>query len=198
MFNRLFDMLDGAAALRAALPVVRAARGAEARALAFGLFCCAVIFGWLAWYFDIDTTLQYTRGWHSTIMATLADSFLVYGPALLWLITLAPTIIRQSMSGVAVKFTPVAWMILVLNAFDMRTDWPRVRELFDQPLAWSLFDFAGPLHGALWYLARAVFLLFATDLFEVIFLVCVVSLIVALINSVRPAQGAGQGAGAKP
>lgn len=191
MLNRLFDMLDGAAALRVALPVVRAARGAEARALAIGLFCCTLIFGWLAWYFDIDTTLAYTRSWHSTIMATLADSFLVYGPAILWLITLAPTIIRQSMSGVASRFTPVAWMILVLNAFDMRTDWPRVKDLFDQPVAWSLFNFAGPVQGVLWYLARAVFLLFATDLFEVIFLVCLVSLLIAVINSARSAQSAG-------
>lgn len=189
--QRLFDLLDGAAALRVALPWIRQYRGAEARALAVGLACCALVFGWLAWYFDIDTTLQYTRGWHSTIMATLADSLLVFGPAILWLITLAPTIIRQSMSGAASRFQPLAWFILVLNAFDMRTDWPRVKDLFDTPQAWGLFDFAGLLQGPLWFATRAVFLLFATDLFEIILLVCLACMLVAFVNSWRGARSAG-------
>ena len=194
MFSKLFDLLDGAAALRVALPWIRQYRGAEARAMLVGLVVCDLVFGWLAWYFDIDTTMSYTREWHSAIMATLADSLLIYGPAILWIVTLAPTIIRQSMSGAAQRFAPMAWLIVVLNAFDMRTDWPRVRDLFETSVVWDLFSFAGPVQGLVWWLARWVMLLFATDLFEVCLLVCVACTIYALVGSV----GRQQQAGARP
>jgi hypothetical protein len=188
--NALIAMMDVAGAVRAATGWAKGLRGPEARIALLGALLCDAILGWLAWYFDISTTLAYARQIHNVVLASVTGTVLAYGPLILAIITIAPTALRQTLSGVAGRLKALAAGIILLNLFDARTDWPRVKALFDHPLAWDLFSFAQvdgstALQGLLWGGFRLFFLFLATDVFEVLFVAMVVATILLLVNSFR-------------
>lgn len=198
-------MLEVAPAIRAATGWARGLRGAEARIALLGmLFVVDPVLAWLCWYFDIDSTYQYAKTIQSAVLATLTQDMLIYGPLILIVITIAPTALRQTLSGVAGKLKVLVAAIVLLNLFDAKTDWPRVKALFDHPLAWDLFSFAQingstVLQGVLWGAARIIFLFLATDVFEIVLVAMLCATVLLMINSVRgPAATTGATTRLKP
>lgn len=192
MLDTFFAIMEVGPAVRWAVEWAKAKRGSEASVALIGMLFCDVIFCWCAWYFDISTTLEYTRGIENVVASSFATDALVIGPIVLIVATLAPTAIRQTLAGSAAHFKMIAVIFIILNLFDAKTDWPRVRDLFDKPLMWDLFSFAQigdstMLQGVLWWVVRGLFLLLATDVFEVVAVASLVATVILLVGSFRKA-----------
>jgi len=189
--KRLFDLMDVSKALTSAVAWAKSVRGPEAGILALWFFLLDLAFGWLCWYFDIESTLVWARGVQPTVMNSLSAQFLTWTPLILILIALVPTLMRQSLAQLAGKLQLIAALLFVVGMFDVQTDWPRTAAFFDLPVVWNIFAWAGPAQGLVWAASRLVFLFFATDGFEVIFIVSVVcTVILAMQTGKNPAVAA--------
>ena len=187
----IFGLLNVAPAVRAATGWARSLRGAEARVALIGAVIVDMILGWCTWFFDVEPTYMYAQTIHNGVMSTLTEGALVYGPFILILLTIAPTAMRQTLSGVASRLQILIGVIIILELFDARTDWPRVRDLFDTAAAWDFFSFAGQAQGVLWFIARGFLWFMATDGFEILFVAMTIATLILFVNSFRGASSAG-------
>lgn len=195
--NWFFALMEVGPAIRSATGWARSLKGAEARVALLGCLIVDVVLAWLTWFFDIQTTLIYAQQIQSKVLETLTEGALVYAPIMLIIITIAPTALRQTLSGVAQNLKFLAAAIVLINLFDARTDWPRVKELFDNPLMWDLFSWMqiggsdAPAY-AVWYVSRIVFWFMATDGFEVLLVAMLCATLLLVVNSFRRQSSAGQ------
>lgn len=183
--KKLFDLMDVSAALSSAVAWARSVGSAEARVLALWFVLMDVVFGWLCWYFDIESTMVWARGVQPTVMSGLSESLLLWAPAILLLIALVPTLMRQSLAQLAGKLQLIAALLFIVGMFDAQTDWPRTAAFFDLDVVWDIFHWAGPAQGLVWAASRIAFLFFATDGFEVIFIVSVVCTVILATKAGR-------------
>lgn len=179
--KKLLELMDISTALVSAVSWAKSVKGPEAGILAVWFLLIDLIMGWLCWYFDIESTMIWARGVQPTIMGSLSEQLLLWGPAILVLIALVPTLLRQSLAKLAGRLQLIAALLFLVGLFDVQTDWPRTAAFFNLDVVWNVFSWAGPAQGIVWALARLVFLFFATDGFEVIFVVsCACTLMLAM------------------
>lgn len=179
--KKLLELMDVSTALVSAVGWAKSIKGAEAGILAVWFLLIDLIMGWLCWYFDIESTMIWARGVQPTIMGSLSEQFLLWAPAILVLIALVPTLLRQSLAKLAGRLQLIAALLFLVGLFDVQTDWPRTAAFFNLDVVWNVFGWAGPAQGLIWALARLVFLFFATDGFEVIFVVsCACTVMLAM------------------
>lgn len=179
--KKLLELMDVSVSLTRAFAWAKSVRGPEAGILALWFLLLDLVFGWLCWYFDIESTLIWARGVQPTVMSGLSEQLLIWAPAILLLIALVPTLMRQSLARLGATVPLIAGLLFVVGMFDVQTDWPRTAAFFDLPVVWNVFGWAGPAQGLIWALARLVFLFFATDGFEVIFVVsCACTVMLAM------------------
>lgn len=159
-------------------------RGHSAKVALVGYGVCTIIFAWLSWYFDVDTTLQWSQNITNSITKTLAQSLLAWTPLVLICVTVFPTVIRQTLSRASKeRMTLSAALIFVLALFDVRTDWPRVRDFCAS--IYDLFDVFGPVQYLIWLVFRVFWLFMATDGFEIMFVVSFAGTLILAWNSTR-------------
>ena len=179
----LLSLMDLNAALRTAVAWARSEHGESARVTGIVFLLLALVFGFLSWYFDIESTIIFTRSLSTSILATLSLSVLVYAQLILLLIAAAPTLIRMSFSPLANRgFQLAAILVFMVGLLDARTDWPRTRAFFDS--LWFLFEPMGIAARPAWFISRLVWLFFATDGFEICFVVTLVCAVILIRNSV--------------
>lgn len=185
--KKILEWMDVSAALTQAVAWARSIHGPEARVLALWFLGIDLMMGWLCWYFDIETTLIWAKGVQPTVMGSISEQFLLYAPAILLLIALVPTLMRQSLSRLAERVQLIAGLLFIVGVFDVQTDFPRTKAFFDLDVVWNIFGWAGPMQGVVWFISRLVFLFFATDGFEIIFIVSVIcTVILASQSGSRP------------
>lgn len=186
MMSGLLDLFDVTVPLQVITWWAKKQRGYAARSAFFGFTVCMAVFGWLAWYFDMETTLEWAQRIHSQVLRTLAESALVYAPMILMIITVFPTVIRQTLSRASKERMMVAaLLIFCLALFDIRTDWPRVRDFC--AALYDLFDVFGPLQYIVWWIFRIFWLFMATDGFQILFVVCTAGAILCGFNGFKKA-----------
>lgn len=189
--KKLLDLMDVSVALTKAFTWAKSVPSAEAKVLALWFVGIDAIMGWLCWYFDIESTLVWARGVQPTVMASLNEQLLLWAPAILLMIALVPTLMRQSLARLGATIPLIGGLLFVVGMFDAQTDWPRTKAFFDLPVVWDVFGWAGPAQVVVWFAARLVFLFFATDGFEVIFIVsCVCTVLLATGSRTRATRQA--------
>lgn len=181
--KRLFDLMDISVALTIAVSWAKSIRGPQAGILACWFLLIDLIDGWLCWYFDIESTMEWAKGVQPTVMGSLSEQLLLWGPAILVLIALVPTLMRQSLSGLAQRLPIIAGLLFMVGLFDLQTDLPRSLAFFDLPVVWNIFAWAGSAQGIIWFVSRAIFIFFATDGFEIIFVVSMACTILLAMQS---------------
>lgn len=189
--KKLLELMDVSTALTESVSWARSVRGPEAGVLALWFLGIDLITGWLCWYFDIESTLIWARGVQPTVMGSVSEQFLLWAPAILLLIALVPTLMRQSLAKLAGRIQLIAALLFVVGMFDVQTDWPRTAAFFDLPVVWNVFAWAGPAQAIVWGASRLGFLFFATDGFEIIFIVsCVCTVILATQSRSKASRAA--------
>ena len=175
--DTIFEFCDLSVALDRTMAWARSLHGHTAKTMAS---CCAILaltFGVLSWYFDIDST----REWVSKAANGMAQAGQLadYAQLVLILVTIMPTLLRQTLAGPARQGLKVAsFTFFAVGIFDLQTDWPRVQVFCDA--IYPLFSPFGALQNVTWYLFRIVFAFVATDGFELLTACCVVATIVLL------------------
>jgi hypothetical protein len=175
--DTIFEFCDLSIALDRTMTWARSLHGYTARTMALCSAMLALIFGVLSWYFDIDSTHEWVSKGASGLAQAgqLAD----YAQITLILITIAPTLLRQTLAGVARQGLKVAsFAFFAVGIFDLQTDWPRVKVFCDA--MYPLFAPFGVLQGPVWYISRLVFAIVATDGFELLTVCCAVATVVLL------------------
>lgn len=188
--KKLLELMDVSTALTSAVSWAKTVRGPEAGVLAVWFLLVDLIMGWLCWHFDIESTMVWAKGVQPTIMHSLSEQVLLWAPFILVLIALVPTLMRQSLAGLASKVQLVAGLLFIVGMFDVQTDFPTTKAFFDLPVVWNIFGWAGPAQGLVWAASRLIFLFFATDGFEIIFIVsCACTVMLALGARQKKAAG---------
>lgn len=175
--DMLFEFCDLSVALEKIMAWARSIHGHTARMLSLWCAVLAVTFAALSWYFDVDSTHEWVSkaaGGLSQI-GKLAD----YAQIILILVTVAPTLLRQTLAGPARQGLKLAsFMFFAVGVFDLQTDWPRVKVFCDA--IYPLFNMFGALQDVIWYVFRAAFVLVATDGFELLTIACAAAAVVLL------------------
>jgi hypothetical protein len=155
-------------------------------------FPIMVFSGAFAWYFDISSTWEFSRGVSTLIAASLPPWMAAIGP-IMWLVivilSLSPTVMEMGGAFFArlnIWFFQV--MVWFFVAFDLFTDGPRVTEFLAiyQASLYSIPWIGGPVvYWTVWFF----FLLLGSYGFELIFVVAAVSF-AALLRKSKVAEAA--------
>lgn len=184
--NAILEAIDLGDNMDRAIKAVRVLRGVPALTLGAVLLLWCVPGGWLAWYFDLEPTLQWSAAAGDQVAPTLASEYRWLAPAIGVLLTLLPMLTEISFSKLAASGIRMAGMIVfVVSLFDVVTDWPRVAETADAAWQRGLFEGLSVLAGPAFYLARLLLLFMATAGFEMLFVICLVCGVLLIKNGTR-------------
>lgn len=178
MNKGFMNLIDLSVNIQRGLNAIRGISGGVAALMIVGLTVLACGLAPLVWFFDLDATLDYAQPMIDQMIPTLpvqdavAISYIVLG------ITILPTVVELLLPRIGANVQAAAFLVFLFSAIDAITDYPRVQSVL---VAYKpAFETYGVAGMALWYPLHLVILLFATFLFELLFVLCVV-LILALI-----------------
>lgn len=168
--DAFFDAIDVSTNIERGLRVVRNARGWTAAILATVLFAmCYFLAPWI-WYFDLDSTVEWTDIAINQIRPNLPTSAASYISAAVLGITLLPTLVEMFTSKFAAAGIKMAGILVYgFSLFDMVTDRPRVWQFVDG--FHNAFEGLGPLTTVVSTLVKILFLFLASFGFEALFVV---------------------------
>jgi hypothetical protein len=95
-------------------------------------------------------------------------------------VTCLPTIVELLLPRIGTNVQAAAFLVFGFSAVDAVTDWPRVHMVMQAYQGY--FSQWGVLGYGLWYVCHIPLLLFATFLFELLFVLCIVLIAVLLLK----------------
>lgn len=164
--ERIFDALDISSNIQRGLNAINSLYGIPAGVM---LVCIAGM-NWFAiwplcWYFDIDATRTFAEDWSRIILPSLPAYYAASIGAVVAAISLFPTFCEMFASRLArYGFVLASWLVFASAAFDLVTDWPRVRD-FTAPHN-DIFAPLGFLSAPAFWLYRAAWLVMGSFGFE--------------------------------
>ena len=179
--NWFFDSIDLSANIQRGLTAVRGVIGLPAYILGGALTLICVGLLPLVWFFDIDATLTAADSGINFIASSLPAQAAGAMSLVVLSLTLMPTLIELFGSRFAMaNIRLAAALVYLFSAFDMITDWPRVRD-FTASYQFAFNDlgfFATPV----FFVFRLFFLFMASFGFEMLLVVFAVCALVLFIN----------------
>lgn len=180
MNKGFLNMIDLSLNIQRALHAIRGISSGVAAIMIVGLTLVAAGIFPFMWYFDIDSTLDYAAPLIQHILPTLPVHSVTVGCYIVLAITLLPTVVELLLPRLGATIQAIAFAVFSFIAIDTLTDWPRVVTTMETYK--PEFEQYGIVGVILWYPSHVVLLLFATLLFELIFVICVVLIIVLIIR----------------
>lgn len=145
----------------------------------------------LVWYFDMSATLDYADPLIAQLIPSLPTPALASASFMVLTVTLLPTVVELLLPSIGERVPAAALLVFGFSVVDAVTDWPRVvatmavyRGGF---LRWGFWG------DVLWAILHPVLLLFATFLFELLFVLCVV-LILFLVMQIAQKEASWKAA----
>lgn len=184
--NRGFlNLIDLSLNIQRGLLAIRGVSGGVAALMAVGLTILACGLAPLVWFFDLSATIAYADPLVRELTPTLPGQFVAFATFVVLSLTLLPTIVELLMPRIGTQVQSAAFLVFLFSAVDAVTDWPRVAAT----MAAYHANFAqwGMAGNVLWFVLHPVLLLFATFLFELLFVLCCV-LILALVLKISSDQ----------
>lgn len=171
MMAQFFDAIDVSTNILRARAAIRNIYDIQALFLAVVLGVIVTALVPAVWYFDLDSTTDWTTRAAGDLVTQLPTEWSAAVVAITLAITLLPSAIEMfTVRFAQAKIIFFAHLIYAFSVFDLVTDWPRVYAFVNryQDAADQLGLFAGP---AMW-VARVLFLILASFGFEVILICC--------------------------
>lgn len=171
--KHFFDAIDISTNIERGLRVVKGVRGIPALLLMTVLFAmCYLLVPWI-WYFDLDSTVEWTNIAITQVQPSVSQAGEVIGFAVMG-ITLLPSLVEMFTAKFAAAGIRVAGILIYgFSLFDMITDRPRVWAFVEgfRPA----FDGLGLLTEGALLIIKVMFLFLASFGFEALFVVFLVS-----------------------
>jgi hypothetical protein len=145
--------------------------GLTARIYAMVLSTVAIAMGAFAWYFDYAATIVFAAPVMGQVVGSIPAGWGPYIPAIGFCITVAPTAIEMFAPRLTARSFLISLAFYGMLMFDVATDSPRVFATLNM-YADRFGD--GVIGQALYWIAYAILLLFASIGFELLFVVCAV------------------------
>jgi hypothetical protein len=179
--NRGFlQMIDLSTNIQRALFAVRGIGGGVAAIMAIGLTLLACGLLPLVWYLDVSATHNYAEPLITQVAPSLPAALAAQVAWIAVIITTMPTIVELFMPRIAERVPAVAFFVFGFILIDAITDYPRVAAIMQAYK--PEFDGYGFVGVALWYVGHIPFLLFATLLAELLFVLCIVLVAVLVMK----------------
>lgn len=193
--DKFFDSLDISSNIEKGLKAVNGMRGIPAGVMAT---CFTLMNYWaiwpLVWYFDYDATRSYVTDGVAVIAPSLPGVYVVSVGSVVMALSLFPTFCEMFASRLArFGFTLAGWLVYASAAFDLVTDWPRVRAFTAAHEA--AFSGWGWLATPLFWLYRAGMLVMGSFGFEAWLAVTVVltgALLLQMFIKSKPARSGAE------
>lgn len=155
----------------------------------------------LAWYFDLDSTIQATSQFRSTVVEAIPSAQMEWGWYLVLVFTLLPTAMEIFSAGFAKeKIAVLQIAVIALCIFDMVTDMPRVGSFlatydayFQNMLPGSPQIIQSVVGGITYAITYCLMLFMATFGFEMGTVVLVVSAILLFLREIFGSSGTSSG-----
>ncbi len=194
MNKGFLSLIDLSYNMQRALLAIRDIRGGVAAVMVVGITVLACGLLPLVWYFDISPTVDYADLWVRDLAATLpatlsgdcgsggidCETSLPFVSFAILFLTMLPTLCELLLPRIGANVRAAAFLIFLLSGIDAVTDWPRVAatlRLYEGDfMQWGI---AGRI---LWWLLHPILLLFATFLFELLFVLCLVLIVVLVFK----------------
>lgn len=177
-FLSAIDLSDN---LGRSLQAIRGIRGIHAYILSIALLIICIALWPLLWYFDIESTLQWTDRAAKQLAPTLGPSLIEYLDWFTLAITILPTMIELFGSRFArVGIRMAGILVYALSLFDMITDRPRAWAFVEsyQDALVGLGAFQGPVELML----KVLFLFLSSFGFELLFIIFAITAIALLMQ----------------
>lgn len=149
--ERFWQAIDLGDNLGRCLRAVRTMAGMQALVMACVTGLIAFTTFALAWSFDIQSTIEWTRGLAQEVNGDMPDQIVRYSTLIIFGITFAPTLMEFGGAMFAREgATPFQWVVVALSIFDLVTDAPETTAFLSRA-DWSSFGlFEYPAYAVCW------------------------------------------------
>ena len=149
--DRFWQAIDLGDNLGRCLRAVRTMSGMQAAVMACITALIAFTTFALAWSFDIQSTIDWTRNLAQTVNADMPASVVKYSTLIIFGITFAPTLMEFGGAMFAREgATPFQWVVTALSIFDLITDAPETTAFLSHA-DWGAFGvFEYPAYAVCW------------------------------------------------
>ncbi len=180
MNKGFLELIDLSINIQRGMQAIKGVRGGVAAIMTVGLTILGCGLAPLVWFFDISATLDYADPLVRELLPTLPDSTIAYTSFFILALTVMPTVVELLMPRIGAQVPGAAFFVFLFCVIDGITDYPRVAQTLT--VYAPHFIQLGWIGQILWWLLHPVLLLFATFLFELLFVLCWVLVLVLVFQ----------------
>lgn len=176
----VLDAFDLSENLTKAFIAVEQMRGSVALLMSatFGLLAVGIFP--LMWYFDIDSTLEWSIILMDYIAPSLPMETDIFIVAFIIALTMIPTLIEVGTARLAIhRIGMLKFLIFFFCTFDLVTDYPRIDAMFNDPQLHALIGDSFVAH----YIAKYALLFIASFVLEMFFVIFIVLCVYLFVKS---------------